>query len=151
MFTISRSAKGQGLAEYALILVLVAVVAILILVVLGEQTQQVFCSIISALGENAPDVEACEAPRVTCSGIDSNPIRMEAIVSDNNGTDSIANVQFYVDGAHIRTEYSYRYCLSGGDLPCGPYALPSGSHTIRAVATDDDGYSGSCEASFTIP
>ncbi len=34
---------GQGLVEYALILVLVAVAAIVILAVLGRQIQNVFC------------------------------------------------------------------------------------------------------------
>ena len=42
--------KGQGLVEYALILVLIAVVVIIILSLLGEQVSTVFSSITSALG-----------------------------------------------------------------------------------------------------
>jgi pilus assembly protein Flp/PilA len=41
--------KGQGLVEYALILVLIAVVAIAILTVLGAQVSAVFSQIASAL------------------------------------------------------------------------------------------------------
>lgn len=41
--------KGQGLVEYALILVLVAVVVIVILVLLGPIVGNVFSDIISAL------------------------------------------------------------------------------------------------------
>ncbi len=41
--------KGQGLVEYALILVLVAVVVIIILVVLGPAIGNIFSSIISSL------------------------------------------------------------------------------------------------------
>ncbi len=41
--------KGQGLVEYALILVLVAVVVIIILVLLGPAIGNIFSSIISAL------------------------------------------------------------------------------------------------------
>ncbi|MCQ3932466.1 MAG: pilus assembly protein [Chloroflexi bacterium] len=41
--------KGQGLVEYALILVLVAVVVIIILVVLGPAIGNVFSSIIQSL------------------------------------------------------------------------------------------------------
>ncbi|GIK62792.1 MAG: hypothetical protein BroJett018_05870 [Chloroflexota bacterium] len=41
--------KGQGLVEYALILVLVAVVVIIILVVLGPAIGNVFSSIIRSL------------------------------------------------------------------------------------------------------
>jgi pilus assembly protein Flp/PilA len=41
--------KGQGLVEYALILVLVAVVVIAVLLVLGPQVGNVFSTIISHL------------------------------------------------------------------------------------------------------
>ena len=41
--------KGQGLVEYALILVLVAVVVIAILVVLGPAIGKVFSNIVNAL------------------------------------------------------------------------------------------------------
>ena len=42
--------EGQGLVEYALILVLVAVVVIAILTILGGQVGDVFSSITSGLG-----------------------------------------------------------------------------------------------------
>lgn len=42
-------AKGQGLVEYALILVLVAVVVIVILAILGPTIGNIFSSIINAL------------------------------------------------------------------------------------------------------
>ncbi|GIK65361.1 MAG: hypothetical protein BroJett018_31550 [Chloroflexota bacterium] len=41
--------KGQGLVEYALILVLVAVVVIIILIVLGPAIGNIFSSIIRSL------------------------------------------------------------------------------------------------------
>jgi pilus assembly protein Flp/PilA len=41
--------EGQGLVEYALILVLVAIVVIIILGLLGTQVSQVFSNITSAL------------------------------------------------------------------------------------------------------
>ncbi|SNB64296.1 Flp family type IVb pilin [Thermoflexus hugenholtzii] len=41
--------KGQGLVEYALILVLIAVVVIAILTILGTQVSTVFSSIVSGL------------------------------------------------------------------------------------------------------
>ena len=44
-----RDNKGQGLVEYALILVLVAVVVIVILALLGPAIGQVFSSIISSI------------------------------------------------------------------------------------------------------
>jgi pilus assembly protein Flp/PilA len=42
--------KGQGLVEYALILVLVAVVVIAILTILGPQIGNIFSRVTSGLG-----------------------------------------------------------------------------------------------------
>lgn len=45
----SPKEKGQGMVEYALILVLIAIVVIIILTLLGGQVSTVFSSITSAL------------------------------------------------------------------------------------------------------
>jgi pilus assembly protein Flp/PilA len=45
-----KSNEGQGMVEYALILVLIAVVVIVVLIVLGNQVQNVFCNISGGLG-----------------------------------------------------------------------------------------------------
>jgi pilus assembly protein Flp/PilA len=42
--------EGQGLVEYALILVLIAIVVIVILGLLGEQVSAIFAEISTALG-----------------------------------------------------------------------------------------------------
>lgn len=54
--------RGQGLVEYALILVLVAVVVIAALTVLGPQVGEVYSQIISAMGGNGP-LESVTAAR----------------------------------------------------------------------------------------
>jgi len=46
-----RSHEGQGMVEYALILVLIAVVVIVVLIVLSNQVQNVFCNISGGLGQ----------------------------------------------------------------------------------------------------
>ena len=46
----SPKEKGQGLVEYALILVLIAIVVIVILTILGNQVSGVFSQIVSGLG-----------------------------------------------------------------------------------------------------
>ena len=46
-----RLQRGQGMVEYALILVLIAVVVIAILIVLGNQVANVFCNISGAIGQ----------------------------------------------------------------------------------------------------
>ena len=45
-----RRQDGQGMVEYALILVLVSIVVIVILLTMGKQIQNVFSNIVSALG-----------------------------------------------------------------------------------------------------
>ena len=45
----SPKEKGQGLVEYALILVLIAIVVILVLTALGTQVSTVFQQIVDAL------------------------------------------------------------------------------------------------------
>jgi pilus assembly protein Flp/PilA len=45
----SRNEKGQGMVEYALIIVLVAVVLIIVLALVGSQISNVFSRIISGL------------------------------------------------------------------------------------------------------
>jgi pilus assembly protein Flp/PilA len=46
----SPKEKGQGMVEYALIIVLIAIVVIVVLTVLGTQISSVFSQISSALG-----------------------------------------------------------------------------------------------------
>ena len=46
-----HSERGQGMVEYALILVLIAVVVIIVLIVLGNQVQNVFCNVSGGLGQ----------------------------------------------------------------------------------------------------
>jgi pilus assembly protein Flp/PilA len=44
------SEDGQGMVEYALILVLIAVVVLAVLMIVGNQVQNVFCNISGAMG-----------------------------------------------------------------------------------------------------
>ena len=46
----SPKEKGQGMVEYALIIVLIAIVVIAVLTLLGGQIQSVFSRIAAALG-----------------------------------------------------------------------------------------------------
>ncbi len=142
--------KGQGITEYALILVVVAVASIVVLSLFGEQIQFIFCDVALAIG--AEGIEVCETPHITCAGVGptaSGPINMEAIVKDNDGYDGI-QVKFYVDGTHVRTEKHYRYCLGGSDATCSDYNMPPGDHTIEAVVTDKDGYENRCSVDVTV-
>jgi pilus assembly protein Flp/PilA len=47
---LEENEKGQGMVEYALILVLIAIVVIVILTVVGHQVNNIFSNISSSLG-----------------------------------------------------------------------------------------------------
>ena len=47
---VSRREEGQGMVEYALILVLIAVVVILVLSTVGKQVKNAFSNVSSAIG-----------------------------------------------------------------------------------------------------
>jgi pilus assembly protein Flp/PilA len=47
---LSRREEGQGMTEYALILVLIGVVVVLILTTLGKQVKNIFSNVSIALG-----------------------------------------------------------------------------------------------------
>jgi pilus assembly protein Flp/PilA len=151
----SSSCAGQGLVEYALILVLVAIVSIVIAALLGQQVQGVFCEIVYGLGSFGPSIPVCEAPQVSCvvgSATVANGVFMEAVVADNDGPAGIARVEFYIDGAATpnRTEYIFQYCLGGTDDCSAGQPMSAGGHTVRAVAYDVDGYSAECTVNITV-
>jgi pilus assembly protein Flp/PilA len=50
MFYLRKDEQGQGLVEYALILVLVAIVVIAILAILGPQIGNIFSRVTDGLG-----------------------------------------------------------------------------------------------------
>ena len=47
---LARKQQGQGMVEYALILVLVSIVVIVILLTMGNQIANVFSNVVAALG-----------------------------------------------------------------------------------------------------
>ena len=53
MFLSNKKEKGQGLVEYALILVLVAVIVLAVMVMTGSTISTVYCSVVVALDPGA--------------------------------------------------------------------------------------------------
>lgn len=150
-----RSAKGQGLVEYALILALVSVVVIGVTAVFGQEIRAQFCKAALALDPTL-DPPGCDSLDVDCvvTGTPPGNIRWEAVVNDTAGENNVTRVQFYVDG-HLRTtEIAARYCFNGGDTACNPYnssQLGSGSHELIAIAYDADGNIGRCTYTLNVP
>ena len=67
MFNFNRNEKGQGLVEYALILVLIAIVTIVAMTTLGNRTSGSFDTINSELGGNGGQVAQATATEVALS------------------------------------------------------------------------------------
>ncbi len=142
--------RGQGLVEYALILILVAVVVILIASFFGDRVQKTYCKAAFSIDPNI-DAPFCVALDVSCNIVSNSPFRLEAQVTDNVGENNITNVQFYVDGIPRNNEVHYRYCLIGGDAACDPYTGSKGPHEFAAVAYDADGNTGKCTIKANVP
>jgi pilus assembly protein Flp/PilA len=168
-----RDREGQGLVEYALILVLVAIIVIAILTLFGQAVASTYCSVVYTLNPNAKGVQVCKDPIVTCI-VESNSasaFSVHAKVLDPNGTtngeagnyDNRMSVQFYVNNVpRGAAEVFYKYCFPGGNggssIPhtglcdttpaSGPTSVQSGDK-VKAIATDNEGKTGTCEV--TVP
>jgi pilus assembly protein Flp/PilA len=142
--------RGQGLVEYALILILAAIVVIVVLGLFGERIRNFYCEIVLSV---APDVDApaCNQLGVSCNVLGTDPLRMEAAVTDNQGPKDIKSVKWYVDGTLHNTEYYYKYCLQSGNGPCDPYKGSKGKHTFSAVVLDAEGHTGKCSKTVVVP
>jgi len=150
--------KGQGLVEYALILVLVSVVVIVILSVTGQKITEIFCDITLKIGGQAPNIQACAAPRVMITGLSngatvSGPVLLEVLAYDDKGNTqpNITSVKFYLDGSGtpFHTETGSKYCLAGTNEACSGYSFSPGTHTLRVVITDADSNTGESSVTFT--
>ena len=144
--------RGQGLVEYALILVLAAIVVVIVLGLFGERIRNFYCEVVLSI---APDMDApaCNQINVTCnlSSKVGNNVYMYADVVDKAGKSDIKSVDWYDNGKYVRTEYYVKYCLGSGDNPCQPYKAADGSHKFSAVAKDAEGNTGTCSRTVTLP
>ena len=96
MFNFNRKEKGQGLVEYALILVLVAVIVIVVLQVLGPLVGSVFTEVNSGLtvgGSGGSVIAAATPTDVACIGPNQYPVPYGSDFSSCcSGTGSMRNI-----------------------------------------------------------
>jgi Flp pilus assembly pilin Flp len=157
------SRRGQGLVEYALILVLVAIAVVVVLTAFGQRVSETFCDVVLKIAGRAPSIAACVTPRITLSGIVggqtvTGPLSIEALIYDDKGGQSpnIDSVIFTIDGgsAYSHTETAYHFCMAGDDsAPCNTYSFSGlhGTHVLKVTAHDQDGYTGETSITFTLP
>jgi Flp pilus assembly pilin Flp len=146
----ARREAGQGLVEYALLLILVGMVVILALAVFGDRVQKLYCKSVWSIDPNI-DAPYCQIMETTCQIQTSQPFRLEAVVTDRAGDDNVTKVEFYVDDHLYNTERDYRFCLeSGNGSLCQIYTGPIGPHEFTAVAYDADGNTASCSVKANV-
>lgn len=148
-----RLENGQGLAEYAMVIILVGVIVILIMVVLGVNIQKQFCEVVYTVDPGA-EIPTCEIIDVSCTyTTGSHWINLEAVVTDHVGEDDVEKVIFSNNGLFAEDEFYVPYCLGSNPngQPCNRYHTSPGTHTIVAVATDADGNTGKCEVTVDVP
>jgi pilus assembly protein Flp/PilA len=157
-----RDREGQGLVEYALILVLVTLVVIAVLTLFGRTIAQTYCSVVYQLNPGSAAVKVCNTPVLTCqaNGHNTNNFSLHVDVIDGDAPDpkAVVRVEFFRDGdtTPFRTDSSKEYCFpSGSTLPCDKIAGSGVSQsdvegrTITAIGYDVDGHTGQCTA--TVP
>ncbi|WP_066966359.1 glycosyl hydrolase family 18 protein [Microbulbifer sp. Q7] len=91
------------------------------------------------IGPVAPEV-SLTAPANGSSHTTGDILALTASASDSDGT--ISQVAFYVDGDLISTDTSAPYSAN--------WTATLGSHTLSAVATDNDGLEASAEAAISV-
>ena len=135
--------EGQGLVEYALILVLVAVVVIVILTILGSAVTLTFARVVGGLNGDVLDVgngdhaiflsgDSTATGSGLCSGTLSN---VKFVVVDNNGQiiqDSSVSARLLINGSPAST--------ISGTADANGLATASGSVPV----------SGTCPLTFTL-
>ncbi|MCA9873564.1 MAG: hypothetical protein KC441_07915 [Anaerolineales bacterium] len=133
---IPKREEGQGLVEYALLLVLVAIVIIGILTVLGSSVMVVYAKVIAGLHGQTITGQGTEAV-VTgydskilqgtggCSGTVSN-ISFVGLEDGDLLESGSVTVKIYVDGALVNT-LSGKTNSSGMGTLAGPYSVSGGS------------------------
>lgn len=109
--------KGQGLVEYALILVLVAIVVIAILLLLGPQINQAFCRVANALQPGTCGIISDVSVNATPAGMGNYNVDVTVTVSE------AVDVTVDLGGGSQTKSCSSSCAFSFSDVPAGSYTV----------------------------
>ena len=120
MFNFNRNEKGQGLVEYALILVLIAIVVIVAMTTLGNQVSGTFDTVNSELGGNGGGGNSPSPTAVPTNP----PARIEGDAARtqycNERPGYVGVVNWGFAGGHEWTTDGQSYYVTGAAFNC-PY------------------------------
>ena len=107
-------------------------------------------AVFNSCGENIVNLETNKTPTCTITSPQNNAqfstgenVTVTVVAEDVDGT--IAEVQLYVDNAghSTKTAFPYNFTVNAGELSAG-------THTLRAVAKDDQGAQGESTVNITV-
>ena len=101
-------------------------------------------SLIESDGGSLPPTVSITAPTAGASFASTNGLDVAVTATDSDG--SVSNVLLLIDGVEVSADTTTPYEWMGLDLS----GLSEGSHTLTAVATDDEGLTASHNVGFII-
>ena len=157
------SEEGQGLVEYALILVLVAIAAILVLAVMGETVRDSYTCIIASLGSGggSPSNPTVGNFTLISSGHTMQPLTCGATLPTGSYSVMVTtspmptgSVKMELTGpvSHTQMENIVDYLLfAGNSAPsAGLQNLPPGNYRLTVTPYSGGSYSGNRGEPMTI-
>jgi len=124
-----RHGKGQGLVEYALILVLIAVVVLAVLLILGPIIGSSYCDVMFVLNDREPSGDF-DTTHVVSMGLSEESVTFDVIVSSQESCSSI----FMFDDVVVGPSHGTVVNQSGGTFTYTPD--PAGSGTDDSFTLD---------------
>ena len=140
----TKRQDGQGLVEYALILVLVAVVVLAILTLLGPQVGNVFSRVVNGLGVVTTDGNGGGGGAPPPSTVE-----VTGVSASRNGADVFVTITVSANtNITVSDSQSGKFAAMGCDLNCA-FTIPAvgaGPGTITVTADGGSSLSGSYPA-----
>ena len=116
MFNFNRKEKGQGLVEYALILVLIAIVVIVAMQVLGDKVSDTFGTVNSGLSADGSGGSSSPTAVPTTP---SNPNISVTFNCSASGSVDVKNMSGGPNGASFTCSSGSSYTYTSSDFPSG--------------------------------
>ncbi len=114
----------------------------------GVSNERTITIYVDPLTQNASPTVSFVAPQANASFPQGTDVAVEVTASDADGT--IASVDLYVDGQFVRADGQAPYTWSVGEGDSQLSNLSIGTHTLQAIATDNESATSQQTISFTI-
>lgn len=111
------AARGQGLVEYALLLVLVAIVVLTVLALMGPRVQSIFCQITGSLGQTISH-DLCDVVTITQATYSAGNQTLLLKATYNGSVDPGVTLTASPGGALAAAGNHYQATITLSGCPC---------------------------------